>query len=119
MSVLIVKKKNVVQYDQNKALEQQVRGCTKVLVNYQDRDPLVEHFLDQVERISSNGVNLNLDIQVNHGLNLVASKAKKMGSKLSRRLSVNDIINMMVDMHEHADKVLAECSGMCQAKKKL
>lgn len=117
MCIKIIKLKEEVSYDTNKPLEEQLVGSKQIVVNYEPRDPSIDKFLDEVERMCKNGVSASLNIKFNHNNFLAGAKIKKEIIKLSKDLDVNELIKAVVSAHAEADKKLEEMAETCLGKR--
>jgi hypothetical protein len=113
MNVTIVKNNHLFDYDMSQPIEQQLKGSSEVLVNYVEEDEVVHHFLDEVERLSQSAFGYGMKIKVFHNDSINGAKAKKLMSEVSKNLSVNDIIQMMTNIHKETDDKLTEIAKMC------
>ena len=113
MCIKIVKSTEEISYDTNRSLEEQLKGSNKVVINYEPKDPSIDHFLDEVERLCKNGITANLNIQFNHNNHLKGAKVKKEIIKLSNGMDLNEIIKFMTLAQSDTDKKLEEMAEFC------
>lgn len=116
MCVKIIRSKEEVSYNSELPLEDQIKGCKQVVVNYEPCDPSIDKFLDEVERLCKNGIAANLNIKFNHNNNLTGAKIGKEMYRLAKDLDINEIIKLMVTAQAEADRKLEELSGLCLGK---
>lgn len=113
MNVVIFKDHRLCEYDMYLPLEDQIKGSAEIIVNYVENDETVHHFLDEVERLSQSAFGFGLNIKVLHNNNIRGAKAKKLMQEAVRNLSVNDIIQMMAQIHKTTDDKLTEIAAIC------
>lgn len=113
MCVKIVRSKAEVSYDMNTPLEEQLKGCKQIVVNYEPKDPAIDKFLGEVERLCKNGISTKLNIEFNHNNFLLGAKTSKQLAKLAKQLDFNEIIKFMVNSHAESDKKLEEIANYC------
>lgn len=113
MCVTIVKAKEEVKYNMAIPLEQQLKGSKKIVVNYVPKDPSIDSFLDEIEKMCKNGISANLNITFNHNNNLSGAKAKNKALKLSKDLDVNELIKLMAALHSETDRKLEDIAKYC------
>ena len=116
MCVKIIKSKKEIPYDTNVPLEDQIVGCTKVLVDFKPNDPQLEKFMDEIERFAETGLNFKVNVQVIHNAQILGAKIKKQVKKVQKDLSVNEIIKLFALTFDNSDRKLEEISNMCFGK---
>lgn len=113
MCIRIVRLKEESEYDSSKPLEEQIRGCKQVVVNYEPSDPSIDRFFDEVERLCKNGISASLNIQFNHNNHLKGARLAKNALKLSKDLDFNEFIKMIALIQSRTDRMLEEMSELC------
>lgn len=113
MCVKIVRLKETKPYDVNRPLEEQLRGSKQVVVNYEPKDPSIDRFLTEVERLCKNGVTASLNIQFNHNNYVKGKRLQKEVQKLAEDLDLNEVIKFMVTAQAEADKKIEEMLQLC------
>ena len=113
MCIKIVRSKAEVSYDMNTPLEEQIKGCKQIVVNYEPKDPAIDKFLGEVERLCKHGISTKLNIAFNHNNFLLGAKTGKQLAKLARDLDLNEVIKFMVNTHAESDKKLEEIANYC------
>ncbi len=111
MCVKIFNSGNEVSYDADQPLEAQIGDSSKVVINYDPQDPSIGKFLSEIERCTQNGVSLDLNLQVIHNNHLGGAKTKRLASKLSQDLCINDVIKAMATSYAETDKKLEELAN--------
>lgn len=108
MCVKIVNSHQEFPYDTSKPLEEQLKGCEQIIVNYEPFDKSVDKLLAEVERIARTGVDAKFSIKVIHNDHIFGFKVKQKLQRASNSLMLNDIIKLMVLSHIEADSKLEE-----------
>lgn len=116
MCIKIVRLKEEVSYDVNTPLEEQLRGSKQVVINYEPKDPSIDKFLDEIERLCKNGISAKLNIHFNHNNNLSGVRIRNEMLKLSKGLDLNEVIKIMTMIQVEADKKLEEIANYCNEK---
>lgn len=116
MCITIFKSQEEVPYNMNEPLEGQVRGSKKIVIDYEPKDPSIDHFLDEVERLCKNGISANLNIKFNHNNSLNGAKLRKQMDRLTKDLDINELIKIMATTHAETDKKLEEIANHCMGK---
>ena len=116
MCVKIVRLKSSEEYDTTRPLEEQLRGSKQVIINYSPKDPAIDHFLGEVERLCKTGVTASLNIQFNHNNQLTGAKIHKQLNKLAKDLDLNEVIKFMVKAQAEADKKIDEMIELCRTR---
>ena len=97
----------------NSPLEEQLKGCNQIVVNYEPKDPSINKFIGEVERLCKHGISSKLNIQFNHNNFLLGAKTGKQLAKLAKELDLNEVIKFMVNCHAESDKKLEEIANYC------
>lgn len=113
MCIKIVRLSEEFSYDSEIPLEQQIGANSQIVVNYDPKDPSIDKFLDEVERLCKDGVSTKLNIKFNHNNFLAGAKLKKEMAQKAKDLDINEIIKLMVTVHKEADKKLEEMANYC------
>lgn len=113
MCIKIVRSKKEVSYDMNIPLEDQIKGCKQVVVNYEPKDPAMDKFIGEVERLCKKGISTKLNIEFNHNNFLLGAKTGKQLAKLAKQLELNEVIKFMVNSYAESDKKLEEIANYC------
>lgn len=116
MCIKIVRSKDEISYDMSEPLEDQLKGSKQVIVNYEPKDPSIDKFLDEMERLCKKGISATVNIKFNHNNNLLGAKAKKEMNKLAKDLDINELIKMITVAQAEADKKLEEITKLCFEK---
>lgn len=117
MSVHIFKNHSEFSYDTERPIEEQIIGSDKILIDFKENDFAIEHFLNEVEKVSKTSFGFGLNIQVINNNLLNGARAKKRTLSASENLAINDIISLMVNMHYNTDKKLFELAKICVGNK--
>lgn len=112
MCVKLVSASDVREYDVDRPLEEQIKDCERIVVNYQPFDTQVDRLLQEMQRFALTGISTNVKIQVIHNDNLLGYKTKKKLQKASNDITLNEIIKLMVLSHAALDKKLEEISNV-------
>ena len=113
MCIKIVKTKEEIPYDARKPLEDQLKGSKQIVINYEPKDPAIDKFLDEIERLCKNGISAKMNIQFNHNNHLSGAKAKRQAISINKELEVNEVIKMITLIQHSTDKKLEEMIDMC------
>lgn len=97
----------------NQPLEEQLRGSKQVIVNYEPKDPAIDKFLDEMERMCKKGVSASVNITFNHNNHLSGAKSKKKANTLAEDLDINEVIKLITKAQAETDKKLEEISKCC------
>jgi hypothetical protein len=116
MCIKIVRSKEEVSYDMSAPLEDQLRGSKQIIINYEPKDPSIDKFLDEMERLCKKGISASLNIKFNHNNSLAGARTKKQMGKLAEDLDINEVIKMITTAQAEADKKLEEMTKICFAK---
>lgn len=102
-------------YDMGRPLEEQLKDCKEITIDFKPHDPSVEKFLDEIERFASNGIAYKLNIKVIHNNEILGAKIKRQVKKVESDLTVNELIKLMALTYDIADRKLEELSN-CMGK---
>lgn len=116
MCVKLIKAKQEIPYDMGVPLEDQIKGCSKVIVDFRPNDPQLEKFMDEIERFAETGLSFKFNVQVIHNAQILGAKIKKQVKKVQKDLSVNELIKLMALAFDNSDRKLSEISEMCMGK---
>lgn len=112
MCVKLVSASDVREYDVDRPLEEQIKDCERIVVNYQPFDTQVDRLLQEMQRFALTGISTNVKIQVIHNDNLLGYKTKKKLQKASNDIDINEIAKLLVLYHHIADKSLESISEL-------
>lgn len=101
------------KYNSEIPLENQIQD-KEVIIKYDPKDPDIDKFLCEMERLCSNGISANVKVDVIHNDCLNGIKAKKQIKRLSKDLNLNEAIKLLTTLHSKTDKALEELSLFCQ-----
>jgi hypothetical protein len=104
------------KYDTKRPLEDQLRNSEKVVINYDPKDPDMDHFLGEMERLVKTGISCNVSLDIAHNNFLKGAKAKKQIKRLKKDLDLNEAIKLLVNIHSELDKQLEKISSLCRER---
>jgi len=113
MCIKIVVSKKEVKYDVKRPLEEQIVGSSQIVINYEPKDPSIDKFLDEVDRLCKNGISAKLNIKINTNSHILGMKSKKEIFKIAKDIEINEVIKIMTTMQAEADKKLEEMVNYC------
>ena len=113
MCVKILTNTAEVSYDMQKPLEDQLKGSKKIVINYEPKDPSIDHFLNQMERLCKNGISAKVNIQFNHNNHLRGAKLQKEMTMAAGNLDMNEVVKLMALIQSTTDRCLEEMSNLC------
>lgn len=108
MCVKLVSQSEERAYDIDKPLEEQIKDCQQIVVNYQPFDKSVEKLCQEMQRFAKMGIDTKVSIKVVHNDNVVGFRVKKKLERASSDITLNEIIKLMVLSHHETDKKLEE-----------
>lgn len=111
MCVKLITNNHEAQYNSSIPLESQIGNYTKIVVNYEPSDENIKTLISELKRISKNGINAKLEIEVNHNNHIFGVKAKKELQKASNDITLNEFIRLAVTGHIIIDQKLQELSN--------
>lgn len=105
-----------VKYDAARPLEEQIVGSKEVVIKYDPKDPDIDAFLCEMERMCSSGISIGTDVRVDviHNNHLKGVKAKRQVKRLNKDLSLNEAIKLLTNLQSKTDKTLEELSIFCR-----
>lgn len=123
MSVKIFYSEKIATYNPEQPLQAQLKGCKKVVINYEPKDHSIAKFVDEIERLCDRGNSTSLNIDIVHNNNIMGAKLKKRLEKAETDIHVNQLITLLVVGHSETDKKLEQmvklCSeGTCRVRQK-
>lgn len=118
MCVKIIKNECEIEYNPSRPLEEQIKGSTEVIVNYQPSDKSINDFLAEVQRYSKVGISAELNIKVIHNNDISGFKLRKQLKKALNDIKLNEIIKIMVISHTEMDDKLGELASKLTGKRK-
>jgi hypothetical protein len=113
MCVKLIKDDQLIEYDCNKPLMDQVYGVSEVVVNYKPKDKAVESFLKEMQRCVQYGVNPSVKVRVEYNDFLKGYQTKKQIVKAMNDITLNEIIKLVALMQRSIDKSLEEIATAC------
>jgi hypothetical protein len=113
MCVKIVRNKETVEFDPSQPLEEQVRGCKQVVINYKPEDSQLQSFMEQFDRIIKTGVGCQMNIKFSANNTLDGIRTERKIDHLSKALEFNEVIRAVATIHHETDKQLTELSQLC------
>lgn len=103
-----------IKYNSKTPLEDQLIGRQEVIIKYDPKDPDMDRFLVEMERLCRQGISTNVKIDVVHNNFFKGIKAKKQISRLNKDLSLNEAIKILTNLQSTTDRVLEELSVICR-----
>jgi len=113
MSVKIFYSKKIATYDPDKPLQHQLKGCKKVVIEYEPKDSSIDRFIDEIEQLCDKNNSTVLNINLVHNDFIAGAKLKKRVKKLETNTSVNTLIKMMASGYSETDKKLEQIASIC------
>lgn len=111
MCIKLINSEQEIPYDISKPLEEQIKGCKQIVVNYEPFDKSVDKFLQEIERFAKTGVDAKLSIKVIHNDHLSGSNIKRKIKKATNGVALNEIIKLIVLSQIETDKKLEELAN--------
>lgn len=100
-------------YDAERPLEEQLSDSSEVHINYEPKDPSMDRFLGEMERLCKTGISATVNVKISHNDYLSGVKAKKQIRKFNKDLNLNEAIKLLTKLHSTIDKSLEELSNAC------
>jgi len=119
MCIKIVCSEKIKEFNPLQPLEDQISGRSKIVVNYDPRDPdsqNIDTFVIEMERLCKNGISCDLDISVNANDYIKGLRFKKKIESLKHKLEVNEVVKSITIFVSETDRKLSELSNMCLGK---
>jgi hypothetical protein len=116
MCIKIVNSLQEVKYDANVPLENQICSSDRIVVNYEPKDPDIDTFLGEMERLCRSGISANVNVEVTHNNNLKGARTRNQLKRLMKDLNVNEAIKLLATLHHTADRYLGELADYCQKR---
>lgn len=113
MCVKLLKDDQLIEYDCEKPLTEQVSGVSEVLVNYQPNDKEVKKFLSEMQKCAQYGTKINVKVRVEYNGLLDGYKTKKQLVKAMNDITLNEVVKLLALMQRSIDKSLEELSESC------
>jgi hypothetical protein len=104
------------KYDSSKPLEEQVCDNRRVIINYEAKDPDVEKFIHEMERLCKTGISTNMTVKIEHNNDIKGIKAKKQLKRLEKDLDLNEAIKLLVKIQQSTDMKLETLSNFCRTR---
>lgn len=102
------------KYDSSKPLEDQLVRASKVVIAYDPKDPDMDKFIDEMERLAKTGISCNVNLILSHNNHIKGVKARDQLKRLQKDLTLNEAIKALVNIHSELDKRLASISVFCR-----
>lgn len=116
MCIKIINSGSEVNYDSTIPLEEQIKSSKKIVVNYEQKDPDVDKFLSEIERICNTGVSTKFSVEIVHNNYIKGAKAGKQVKRLMKDLKVNEAIKLLVNLQSMTDRGLEELALYCKER---
>lgn len=116
MCIKIICEENIQEFNPGEPLENQVAGAKEILVEYDELDPRIDHFMDGLECMANSGIGCNAEIKVDTKNKLNGIKLERALEKLKTKLEVNEVIKGLAKLHADTDQKLCEISDICLGK---
>lgn len=104
------------KYDSSVPLEEQLKDAQEVVIDYDPKDPDMDVFLDEMERLAKTGISCNVRLAVSSNRHIAGAKAKRQISRLKKDLDLNEAIKILVNIHSELDKTLESISIFCHKR---
>jgi site-specific recombinase XerC len=104
------------KYDSSVPLDMQIQSADRIVVKYEQKDPDIDKFLSEMERLCRTGVSANVNVEVVHNNHLKGAKALKQVKRLMKDLNVNEAIKLLVNLQQKTDIALEELATYCQKR---
>lgn len=116
MCIRIKSSDSEIKYDSSIPLEDQIAGSKEVVIKYDPKDPDIDRFICEMERVCSNGISIGADLKVDviHNDCIFGLKAKKQVKRLTKDLNLNEAIKLLTNLQSKTDKALGELSNFCR-----
>lgn len=118
MCVKIIREEGEFTYNPAKPLEDQLRGSSEVVVNYQPYDKSIDKFMEEMQKFAKMGVSTAFNIKVVHNDHISGASIKKNLKKAINDITLNEIIKVMVLSHTEMDQKLEELANCFVGVKK-
>jgi hypothetical protein len=116
MCVRLIDDGMVCNYDSSRPLEEQIGNDTQVVINYEPKDPDINTFLVEMERLCKSGISANVKVEIQHNNAIKGIKAKKQLKRLKKDLDLNQAIKLLVNLQRKTDITLEELSNFCRER---
>lgn len=103
----------LLEYDCNEPLMDQMSGVSDVFVDYKPNDRGVESFLQEMQHCAKTGQNPNVKVHVEYNSLLNGYKTKKKLIRAMNDINLNEVIKLMALMQCSIDKSLEELAASC------
>ena len=100
-----------IPYDIEKPLEEQIKGCEQIVVNYEPFDKSVTKLVEEMKRFVTSGIDAKFAIKVVHNDSLSGFRVKKQMQRVTNNITLNEIIKLMVLSHMAIDKKLEDLTN--------
>jgi hypothetical protein len=113
MCIRIVNSNSENQYDTDVPLENQLTEFSHIRIEYEPKDPSLNRFLSEMQRLCKIGISTNVSVNFLHNNHLSGIKAKRQITKLAEDLNVNQAIKLLTKLQANTDRKLREMSEFC------
>ena len=108
MCVKIISQNEEKAFDTEKPLEQQIDPTSQIVVNYEPSDVAIMKFLQEMERISQEGIHCSCKITVDDNNFLAGSRLKAQVEKLKSDITVQELMRLAEASYKKANDKLEE-----------
>lgn len=88
-------------------------GANAILVDYDELDPRIGRFVDQMEQMVKSGASFKADIKVNANNTIEGMKLERTLEKLKMKLDINEVVKGLSTFHYDMDTKLCEIENIC------
>jgi len=117
MSVKIFYSGKIATYNPSECLREQLKGCKKVVIEYEPKDQAITKFVDEIEKLCDRGNSTYLNIDIVHNNHIGGAKVKKRIEEANAEAHVNELIKLLVVDHSEVDKKLQQMISICSEGK--
>ena len=116
MCIKILNSQSSLKYDSSKSLEEQLKDAQEVVIDYDPKDPDMDRFLEEMEKLAQTGINCGVSLELIHNNFIKGIKARKQINRIRKDLDVNEAIKFLVNIHSEFDKQLEAISVFCRKR---
>jgi hypothetical protein len=116
MCIKILHCESTTKYDSSKSLSEQLNNAKEVIIDYDPKDPDLDKFLGEMEKLVQKGISCNVSLDITHNNHLKGAKAKKQIKRIKKDLDLNEAIKFLVNIHSEFDKQLESISLFCRKR---
>lgn len=113
MSVKIFYSEKIATYNPEESLSAQLKGCKKVVIDYEPKDQSITKFVDEIERLCDKGNSTALNIDIVHNNHIMGARVKQRLQQAEVDTHINQLIKLLVVGHSEADKKLEQMITIC------